>query len=171
MISETQSFSLLQSVFPIRRLEIRLGKERRVGGHLRVPTAPQDAPVTVTTTPWGNLGCTQTDSRPFLPPCGFQCLSTVCDSFQYAAKRPLVLKILCSREGSLLSLSQQENNLTKYYKDVSHHGEMRWGDHLTIPVCWKHQLMTFITNDLGLQAMSPDKLIKKEACWLYCYIQ
>lgn len=80
----------------------------------------------------------------------------------------LVLKIFCFQEGSLLSLPQQENNITKCYKrgPVSNHGEMRWGDHLTISVCWEHQLMTFITNNLGPQAMNLDKLIKKEACWV-----
>lgn len=27
---------------------------------------------------------------------------------------------------------------------------------MTVPVCWKHQLMTFITNDLDPQAVNLD---------------
>ena len=38
-----------------------------------------------------------------------------------------------------------------------------WRDHLKVSVCWKHQVMTFITNDLG-----PPAMIRREAC---CFLQ
>lgn len=72
-------------------------------------------------------------------------------------KQLLVFKSFCFQKVAFY-LPQQENKMTKYYKlgPVSNHGEIKWGDHLTVFVCWKHQLMTFITNDLDSQAMNPD---------------
>lgn len=78
----------------------------------------------------------------------------------YIVHIPLQLQTFCFQEfTSLFFFKKIKNSFNNRRPDLFlATGRLNEGgrDHLKVSLCWKHQVMTFITNDLGPPAMNLD---------------